>query len=52
MFKGKHVKLYYGAKTPSQMAYTGRFQRWEALGVQVTPVISQPDGTDWTGEIG
>ena len=52
VLKGKSVKLYYGAQTPEQMAYTDLFDSWKGLGVEVTPVISKPDGTDWTGATG
>ena len=34
------------------MAYADKFDEWEALGVQVLPVISQPDGHDWDGLTG
>jgi len=52
VLKGKSVKLYYGAQTPAQMAYSDLFAGWEKLGVEVTPVISKPDGTDWEGKTG
>jgi len=50
--EGKSVSLYYGAQTPEQMAYQDKFDEWKELGIKVTPVISQPDGTDWTGATG
>jgi len=46
------VKLYYGASTPEQMAYQDKFKAWEKMGVDVTPVVSKPDGTDWSGATG
>jgi len=46
------VKLYYGASTPSQMAYQDSFDAWKTMGVDVVPVISKPEGTDWTGTTG
>ena len=49
---GKKVQLYYGAQTPAQMAYQDKFDEWKAAGVDVTPVISQPDGTGWEGATG
>jgi len=52
VLKGKSVSLYYGAQTPKQMAYMDKFAEWEKLGVKVTPVISQADGTDWDGATG
>jgi hypothetical protein len=33
------------------MAYQDKFKEWEASGVVVVPVLSQPDD-DWTGEQG
>lgn len=46
---GKSVELFYGARTPAMMSYTDKFAAWEELGVSVTPVISQPEGTGWEG---
>jgi len=31
------------------MAYQDKFESWEKMGVTVTPVISRPEGTGWTG---
>jgi NAD(P)H-flavin reductase len=50
--QGKHVSLYFGARTPLAMAYTDKFAEWERMGVKVTPVISQPSGTGWHGATG
>lgn len=52
VLKGKEVELYYGAQTPAKMAYQAKFDEWKKLGVDVTPVVSQPDGTDWDGMTG
>ena len=52
VLKGKSVSLYYGAQTPAKMSYQDKFSDWEAMGCKVTPVISQPDGTDWDGASG
>jgi len=49
---GKEVELFYGAQKPDQMAYTSKFEDWKKLGVDVTAVISQPEGTDWKGKTG
>lgn len=49
---GKSVELYYGARTPEMMSYTDKFEAWKIKGVDVTPVISQPDGTGWEGATG
>ncbi|KAG9139256.1 hypothetical protein Leryth_011261 [Lithospermum erythrorhizon] len=45
------VRLYYGARNLERMAYQDRFKAWEATGVDVVPVLSQPDDL-WTGERG
>lgn len=50
--EGKSIKLFYGARTPEMMSYTDKFDEWKKLGVEVTPVISKPDGTDWKGATG
>ncbi|KAF3779848.1 Fruit protein [Nymphaea thermarum] len=45
------VRLYYGARNLQRMAYQDRFKDWESYGVNVVPVLSQPDDR-WTGEKG
>lgn len=47
----KDVRLYYGARNLNRMSYQDRFKDWEASGVQVVPVLSQPDST-WNGAQG
>jgi ferredoxin-NADP reductase len=49
---GRNVHLYYGARTPAHLAYADKFDAWSASGVKVTPVVSQPAGTDWDGATG
>lgn len=54
---GRTCTLYYGVKTPDDMPYVSKFAQWEELGVQVVPVISQPDlpcesGAVWQGRTG
>jgi NAD(P)H-flavin reductase len=34
------------------MSYADKFQHWEKLGVEVTPVVSRPEGTGWEGATG
>jgi NAD(P)H-flavin reductase len=46
------IKLFYGARTPKLMSYQDKFEEWEAAGVNVTPVISKPEGTKWDGATG
>lgn len=49
--KRSDVKLFYGARNLDRMAYQERFKDWEATGVKIVPVLSQPhDG--WTGQSG
>ena len=50
--KDKSVKLYYGCQTPDMMSYSDKFDEWSKLGVDVTPVVSKPDGTGWEGVTG
>jgi NAD(P)H-flavin reductase len=49
--KRKDVRLYYGARNLDRMSYQDRFKDWEASGVQIVPVLSQPTGS-WNGEQG
>ncbi|KAK4479914.1 hypothetical protein RD792_015458, partial [Penstemon davidsonii] len=49
--KRSDVRLYYGARNLSRMAYQERFKDWESYGVNIVPVLSQPDDS-WTGERG
>jgi len=54
---GRTCTLYYGVRTPDDMPYVSKFSEWEARGVQVVPVVSQPDlpcesGTVWQGRCG
>ncbi|XP_061995211.1 fruit protein pKIWI502 [Rosa rugosa] len=49
--KRSDVKVFYGARNLDRMAYQDRFKDWEASGVKIVPVLSQPhDG--WTGQSG
>ncbi|XP_027152997.1 fruit protein pKIWI502 [Coffea eugenioides] len=49
--KRSDVRLYYGTRNLKRMAYQDRFKEWELSGVEIVPVLSQPDQT-WTGEQG
>eukprot|EP00962_Isochrysis_galbana_P027549 scaffold8646_cov115-Isochrysis_galbana.AAC.3 len=51
LLKGKDVTLYYGARTPAQMAYADKFDEWSTLGIECVPVISAP-ADDWDGATG
>eukprot|EP00171_Calliarthron_tuberculosum_P013478 IDg13478t1 len=50
----RNVRLYYGARYPSRMAYMDRFPLWREDGVDVIPVMSQPELSDggWDGKVG
>ncbi|KAL6634422.1 hypothetical protein ACP70R_027093 [Stipagrostis hirtigluma subsp. patula] len=45
------VRLYYGARNLQTMAYQDRFKNWESTGLQIIPVLSQPEDS-WKGEQG
>eukprot|EP00571_Detonula_confervacea_P014084 CAMPEP_0172309688 /NCGR_PEP_ID=MMETSP1058-20130122/10427_1 /TAXON_ID=83371 /ORGANISM="Detonula confervacea, Strain CCMP 353" /LENGTH=346 /DNA_ID=CAMNT_0013022361 /DNA_START=25 /DNA_END=1065 /DNA_ORIENTATION=- len=54
---GRTCTLYYGVRTADDMPYVSKFPQWEELGVQVVPVVSQPDipcesGAVWGGRTG
>ncbi|KAK6122383.1 hypothetical protein DH2020_043893 [Rehmannia glutinosa] len=49
--KRSDVRLYYGARNLNRMAYQERFKEWKSSGVDIVPVLSQPDDS-WTGESG
>ena len=54
---GRTCTLYYGVRTPDDMPYVSKFPEWEERGVQVVPVVSQPDlpcasGATWGGRTG
>ena len=51
---GRTCTLYYGVRTPDDMSYVSKFPEWEERGVQVVPVVSQPDRGDtaWQGRTG
>lgn len=45
------VRLYYGARNLKRMAYQDRFKEWASSGVEIVPVLSQPDEA-WRGDRG
>jgi NAD(P)H-flavin reductase len=51
---GRTARLYFGCSTPADMPYISKFKEWEAIGVEVVPVISQPENSqgEWTGRTG
>lgn len=48
------VRLYYGARYPSRMAFKDRFPMWREDGIDVVPVMSQAELSDepWDGKVG
>eukprot|EP00587_Corethron_hystrix_P008868 CAMPEP_0113307738 /NCGR_PEP_ID=MMETSP0010_2-20120614/6466_1 /TAXON_ID=216773 ORGANISM="Corethron hystrix, Strain 308" /NCGR_SAMPLE_ID=MMETSP0010_2 /ASSEMBLY_ACC=CAM_ASM_000155 /LENGTH=301 /DNA_ID=CAMNT_0000162659 /DNA_START=81 /DNA_END=986 /DNA_ORIENTATION=- /assembly_acc=CAM_ASM_000155 len=49
---GRQARLYYGCRSPQEMAYAERFSIWEKeYGVQVVPVVSG-DSAEWPGRTG
>lgn len=51
---GRTARLYYGCSTVADMPYISKFNEWEANGVEVVPVISQPENCqgEWNGRTG
>lgn len=39
---GRTARLYYGVRSPDDVPYIGKFAKWESMGVEVVPVVSQP----------
>jgi len=48
---GRTARLYYGVRTAEDLCYVSDFGRWESMGFQVVPVLSQP-GPEWNGRTG
>ena len=48
---GRSARLYYGVQTPEDLCFVESFPAWEANGIEVVPVISQPADT-WDGRSG
>mmetsp|Transcript_4846 Transcript_4846/g.9241 ORF Transcript_4846/g.9241 Transcript_4846/m.9241 type:complete len:332 (-) Transcript_4846:1-996(-) len=51
---GRTARLYFGCSTVADMPYISKFSEWEANGVEVVPVISQPEYCQgqWNGRTG
>lgn len=49
--KRSDVRLYYGVKNLQTLAYQDEFKDWEASGVKVIPVLSDPPA-NWHGASG
>lgn len=48
---GRTARLYYGVRSSDDMPYKDRFGKWEMAGIQVVPVLSDPDN-DFEGRSG
>jgi NAD(P)H-flavin reductase len=48
---GRSARLYYGERTPADLCFMESFPKWEAAGIEVVPVLSQPP-SDWEGRSG
>lgn len=48
---GRKARLYYGERTAGDLCFVDQFATWEAAGVEVVPVLSQPS-SDWQGRSG
>lgn len=48
---GRTARLYYGERTPDDLCFVEDFTKWEAAGVEVVPVLSQPT-PEWEGRSG
>lgn len=46
------ARLYYGERTADDLCYVDQFQKWESKGLEVIPVLSDPDTTSWQGRTG
>mmetsp|Transcript_18546 Transcript_18546/g.50692 ORF Transcript_18546/g.50692 Transcript_18546/m.50692 type:complete len:252 (+) Transcript_18546:481-1236(+) len=49
---GRSCRLYYGERTAEDLCCVDRFAEWEAAGIQVVPVLSQPNDETWEGRSG
>ena len=48
---GRSARVYYGERSPGDLCFTDHFAKWEAAGVEVVPVLSQPPSS-WGGRSG
>ncbi len=45
------VSLYYGARTPNDMLYTGELASWAELGIDIALTVDRA-GPEWLGRVG
>jgi NAD(P)H-flavin reductase len=48
---GRTARLYYGVSTAEDLCCVESFSKWESMGFQVVPVLSQPND-EWQGRTG
>jgi NAD(P)H-flavin reductase len=48
---GRSARLYNGERTPADLCFIDQYTDWEAAGIEVVPVLSQPDDS-WQGRTG
>lgn len=48
---GRTCRLYYGERTAQDLCFVDQFSAWEKAGIEVVPVLSQPDD-NWQGRSG
>ena len=47
----RSCRLYYGERSSADLCFVEQFIQWENQGIEVVPVLSQPDD-DWNGRCG
>ena len=45
------VTLLYGARTPSELMYTGEYDRWREADIDIETTVDRAEA-DWTGRVG
>ncbi len=48
----KHVRLYFGVRSPDAFAYADELDHWERDGIIVVRTVSQPGNSGWEGLTG
>ncbi|MSP58866.1 MAG: oxidoreductase [Myxococcales bacterium] len=46
------VLLFYGQRRPGDFAYRTEHADWAQAGIELVPVVSRPDGAEWSGATG
>jgi len=48
----RSCRLYYGEQTADDLCCVDSFSKWEEMGIEVVPVLSQADSSNWQGRVG